>query len=144
MKCECGSDWNEFGVCKDHKEKIMSDKNSESFEFLRRYLKGQQYLSGQRRDRVQYCDDSEALASLEDIKQKLQAAEEEIFLLRMIAYAYKNLDCHSSPEAIEAITVKGWQAQLNYEKWWLNNKGDVHFKDWKELEQALEKIRGGE
>ena len=73
--------------------------------------------------------------------EKRKAAEEEIFLLRMIAYTYKNLDCHSSPEAIEAITVKGWQAQLNYEKWWLNNKGDVHFKDWKELEQALEKVR---
>lgn len=75
------------------------------------------------------------------MQQKLRAAEEEIFLLRMIAYAYKSLDCHSSPEAIDAITVKGWQAQLNYEKWWLNNKGDVHFKDWKELEQALEKAR---
>lgn len=62
---------------------------------------------------------------------------EEIALLRQIAYVYKNLDCHSSEEGIEAITIKGWKAQLKYEKWYLENRGDLVFYDWEKIESDL-------
>jgi RNA polymerase subunit RPABC4/transcription elongation factor Spt4 len=80
-----------------------------------------------------------AIVKINDQQKEIDSLKEERVMLRKIAYAYKNLDCHSHEWAVDEITRKGWQAQLAYEKWCEKNGKDVGFPDWRELEKELKK-----